>query len=653
MNTIRRTARRVAASISTLVLVGAALTATAASAHAAATYDQQLSSPTGLFLINGPDHGAAQQFVTADTRLSKLSAYLVSNSTVGTLDAQIRTDVTDPATAIADSRIDLATVGGSGAGWVNFPVDVAVTAGQTYYLVVQAIGASGNVVWNGTRAAIAGALPSWNYDPAYWGGWQAYDGRRAGAYSNTHVAFGINLSGADDCGATITCYKSIPAGDLVAYTAGLLGNGQTTVALTPLQAYGASYIPDSNVLQLPNGEWRYLPDGASQPVTVPADDPGALAQIAASRAWLASGTVPGRAGQEKATAARGLLTLRLLTQPNGAVAAAWYGAWTYSWPRDTSFVAVAFARTGHPDEAYKILNYNARTQRADGTWEARTKLDGSGPPDGRHWQLDANGWVPWAVWEWYQAAPGKDRNQLLRALYPTVQKAADYAAASLDSRGLPPASPDYWEIATTTPNIGTAAPLLAGLHAAADLARVTGHPDDARAWNDSSRRLTSGIERYFAPLGYPRTIDGLHGRDSAVTFMAPPYNQAPAGLADAIDSTYQALLRPNGGVVPGNDPDHIWTNTWTPETAFFALAWSGTGQQEKADQVIGWLLDHRNMLGELPEQIDPAGNPASVVPLGWTDALTLLTLTQLDGHLVPTPPAPCDLPTQSNGLCTQ
>ena len=640
---------RLAASAGTLAMVISATVAFVPAARAAAVYDLQLSSETGLFLINGPDHAAAQQFTTAETNVSLVSAFLVSNSAAGKLDAQIRTDVTDPATAVADSRIDLASLGGSGEGWVNFPVDVTLVPGQTYYLVIQATGASGNVVWNGTQTTVTGALPSWNYDLAYWGGWQAYN---FDGWSGYHAAFGIDLSGTDECEATNTCYRPIPAGDLVARTAGLLGNGTTTAAVTPLQAYGASYVPDSNVLQLPDGDWRYLPDGASQPVTVPAGDTGALAQIAASRAWLASGTVPGRTAAEKAMAARALLTMRLLTQPNGAVAAAWYGAWEYSWPRDSSFAAAAFAATGHPDEAYKILTYNAQTQHADGTWDARTKLDGSGPPDSRHWQLDANGWVPWAAWEWYKTAPGADRNQRLRALYPMVQKAAGYAAGSLDSRGLPPAEPDYWEIDTTTPNIGTAAPLLSGLHAAAGIARVTGHPADAAAWDGAARRLSAGIAQYFAPRGYPRTIDGLHGRDSAVTFMAPPYNQPPAGLAAATDSTYQALLQPNGGVVPGNDQGHTWANSWGPETAFFALAWSGTGQPQKAGQVVDWLLGHRNMLGELPEQIDPAGDPASVVPLAWTGAITVLTLTQLDGHALPVPPAPCDLPSHSNGLCS-
>ncbi|MFI0897291.1 hypothetical protein [Streptomyces sp. NPDC020983] len=629
--------RRTAAAVSALALF-LAVGPAAGPAHAAAVYDRRPAATAGLFAVNGPDHAAAQQFSTAGRHVRSVSAFLVSASPAGTLDAQIRTDVADPATAVAEGRVELADLGGAGEGWVDFPVDAELAAGQDYYLVVQASGTSGSVVWNGVRSAVPGALPSWNYDVAYWGGWHAYD---SGTLATTHAAFGIGLTGADACGASHTCYRPVPAGDLAATTAGLLGNGTTTVALSPLDAHGASYVPDSNVLRLPDGDWRYLPDGAAQPVTVPAGDPGAAAQIAASRAWLAAGTVPGRTPAERDAAARALLTLRLLTQPNGAVAAAWYGAWKYSWPRDAGFTAAAFAATGHTDEAYRILAYNARTQRADGTWDARTRLDGSGPPDSRHWQLDANGWVPWAVWEWYEAAPGAHRERELRALYPMLEKSEDHVAGSLDAGGLPPASPDYWEIATAAPNIGTAAPLLSGLRAAADLARVTGHPADAHAWTDAAGRLSAGIARDFAPGGYPRTADGLHGRDAAVTFMAPPFGPAPDGLAGAVDATYRALLRPGGGVVPGDDPGHPWADAWGPETAFFALAWSGTGRPGAAGQVVDWLLGHRNMLGELPEQVDPAGNPASVVPLAWTGAVTLLALTQLDGHRLPVPPVRC------------
>lgn len=441
---------------------------------------------------------------------------------------------------------------------------------------------------------------------------------------------------------TLSAFAAGPADrhtDETAPPVGLLTNAASTEGIPRSLAEGTRYVARSNVLRLPSGRWRYLPGGRTSATTVAAEDPGARRQIAESGAWLARGRVPGGTSAQRAAAERALLTMRALLRPNGAMAAGWSPAWMYSWPRDSSFACAAFAHTGHETEAYRILRYSAATQRGNGTWEARTKLDGSGPPDDRQWQLDANGWVPWAVWQWYRTAPPATRHARLTTLYPMIRKAADHAAASLRADGLPPASPDYWELMTTTPNIGTAAPLLAGLNASADLAEELNEPRDAARWARAARRLSSGIARKFAPLGYQRTIDGRHGHDSAVAFMAPPFNAAPAGLSRALDTAYEALLLPNGGLTPGNDPAAPWGATaWTPSTSFFALAWAGTGRPAKARQVLDWVLAKRNSLGELPEKVNGAGRPSSVAPLAWTGSITVLSLVALDGKGLPTPP---------------
>ncbi|MGR4880412.1 hypothetical protein ACIPUC_13365 [Streptomyces sp. LARHCF249] len=433
--------------------------------------------------------------------------------------------------------------------------------------------------------------------------------------------------------------RTVVARTVIAPTVGLLSNTTAVHGVPGSVARGARYVEGSNVLRLASGRWMYLPAARTAPAVVPPGHPPARQQIAQSRAWLASGRVPGRSPEHRAAAERALLSLRALLRPNGAVAAGWSPGWQYSWPRDSSFVSAAFAHTGHDAEAYRILRYSAATQRKDGTWEARTKLDGSGPPDGRRWQLDANGWVPWATWQWYRTAPPATRHARLLTLYPMIRKAADHAAASLRKDGLPPASPDYWELMTNTTNIGTAAPLLAGLNASADLAREANRPDDAARWARAAQRLSSGISAKFFPLAYQRTVDGRHGRDSAVAFMAPPFNAAPADLSGALDSTYGALLLPNGGLTPGNDPAAPWGGyAWTPSTAFFALAWAAMGRPEKAGPVLDWVFSKRNPLGELPEKTDKEGRPASVAPLGWTGSIAVLALVALDGTALPTPP---------------
>ncbi|MFD5418471.1 choice-of-anchor R domain-containing protein [Streptomyces sp. NPDC127069] len=593
--------------------------------------DRQAGHAAALAGIGGAGNAGAQEFTTSAGRLDRVSLYLSSGAAAGKVRVQVRAVREDPGSAVADAVVDLASLGGPGAGWVEVPLSASVSPGSRYWLFAQATTAGDQpVVWYGTSGDTAGGPEGARYDGGG-GGWRESGGR---------FAFYVNPSGPERCGEVEACY--VPASLKPARTAGLLADGHGAVeAVEPAFAVGARYVPGSNVLELPSGRWRYLPTGSSKSRVVGADDPAALAQIAESRRWLASGTVPGGSGARREGAERALLSMRALLRPNGAFAAAWYPFWDFSWPRDSAFAAAAFAHTGHDEEAYRILRYNAGTQRPDGTWEARTRLDGSGPPDDRRWQLDANGWVPWAAWQWYRTAPAAGRAERLRALYPALAKAADFTAGSLDAEGLPPASPDYWELPTATANIGTAAPLLAGLNAAADLASELGRDTDAGRWAQAARRLEAGIAKRFAPLGYGRTADGLHGRDSAAAFMAPPFNTAPADLPRALDDTYRELRRPNGGLVPGSDPDTRWGNiTWTASTSFFALAWTASGERAKGDAVLDWVLDRRNLLGELPETVDAQGLPKAVVPLGWTDALVLLTLTGQEGRGPETPPGP-------------
>lgn len=588
-----------------MALLGAPAAPAPSPASAAVPYKAQPRHETALFSVKSPHNAAAQAFSVRGTRLSRVSVYLGSSAATGTVTAHVRRVRDDPRTVVAATTLSLSNLGSDCAGWVEFPLSATATAGATH------------------------SMASWSYDRNYWGGWHAYASR---------LAFHANPGAGERCGVTEPCYA--PAAAFAARTSGLLTNRVSTEAVLPPFAVGASYVECSNVLRLPSGRWRYLPDGAVSSTVVPANDPGALKQINESRAWLAAGKVPGATAAQRAATRRALLSMRALLKPNGAFAAAWAPPWEYSWPRDGAFAAVAFAATGHHEEAYRILRYDARTQRADGTWEARTKLDGSGPPDRRRWQLDGNGWVPWATWQWYQAAPRCGRDARLRALYPMVRKAADYAARSLGADGLPPASPDYWELGTATANIGTAAPLLAGLHSSADLAARLGMKKDADRWADAARRLSAGIAARFAPLGYQRTVDGKHGRDSAAAFMAPPFNPAPRGLGAALDSTYRELLLPNGGVSPGNDPGFSWgLYAWTASTSFFALAWSHTREKAKAGRVLDWVLSKRNTLGELPETVNSAGLPSSVAPLGWTASLVVLTARALQGSPLPTPPA--------------
>ncbi|MGW1993260.1 hypothetical protein [Embleya sp. NPDC001921] len=374
--------------------------------------------------------------------------------------------------------------------------------------------------------------------------------------------------------------------------------------------------------------------GPEGPIALPTDAPPAP-PTDAERAWLAQGTVPGDTPRFRAMAERALLDMRVLTQSDGSVAAAWFGIWKYVWPRDAAWVAAAFTVTGHDREALAVLRRLAALQRADGTWEARYRLDGGPVGDKRAAQLDGNGWVPWAVWFWYvhqdPRAPGTAA--ALAELWPTVRRAGDAVAGRLRADGLPPRGSDYWETRTDQVTLGTAAPLSAGLRAAADLARRTGSGAEEQRWTGAWTRLDRAVRAEFGPHGYPRTASAKGGADTAVTWLGPPFARADAGVTSAVRRSAELLTLPNGGILPGERWGGDPTAAWTPETASFALFSAASGDRAGARARLDWLADHRTAAGSLPEKVDAHGKPASVAPLAWTSATVLLSLVALDRSL--------------------
>ena len=246
-------------------------------------------------------------------------------------------------------------------------------------------------------------------------------------------------------------------------------------------------------------------------------------------------------------AARALLDLRLAVQPDGAVIAGWEPGWEYAWPRDSSWVAVALADTGHAGLAYQILRFLQRMQNANGTWAARYLPDGSGPVrDGRAAELDAVGWVPWAVWSWaatQRLRAGSQARRELGLLWPMVSSAADAAARSLTGDGLPRPAMDYWEDSVQV-TLGTAAPLLAGLRAAAGLSADIGGPGalrDGRRWAAAAASLTAAITARFGRNGFQRTPAAGSGADAAVTFLGPPFAAPDPAVRRAARSAQRTL----------------------------------------------------------------------------------------------------------------
>ena len=396
-------------------------------------------------------------------------------------------------------------------------------------------------------------------------------------------------------------------------------------------ADGAALDADGQPQLLPAGSDPQLivgsrvldPGSDAEPATIAA----ALDIAQQQRDWLASGWLPEGEYSELVTTA--LLDLHVLSTGGGTLAAM-NPNWRYVWPRDSSFAAVAFASSGHLDDATAVLGYLQVVQASDGSFEARYLPDGSGPPDGRLAQTDGTGWALWALEEVIAAAPVAQRPELLDRFDPLLQRSTEYLLGQVaNSRRLPSPSPDYWEHRERVVTLGTAAPVLAGLEAAARLHGRAGDPGRAAAVATTAAGVREAVEIFFGPHSYGR-YPGPSPADAASAFLLPPYQSTPLdGAVEAWQGSVAPMLRPAGGLAPGAG----WREqnlSWTPETALYALAAASIGDDERARHWLDWLAAHRTSIGALPEKVTSDGGPSGPAPLAWTCALVVLTVIELE-----------------------
>lgn len=427
---------------------------------------------------------------------------------------------------------------------------------------------------------------------------------------------------------------------------------RTRVANNALYQEGVALAPDGTPTIVATG---------SRPTLLPGSrviDPGpgeqqqsALDRAAASRQWLAQGSIPGADHGYTELATTALLDLRTLTGPDGGLIAGPSPNWRYVWPRDASFVAAAYVVTGHLDDAVALLTFLQNVQAEDGSFHARYLPDGSGVPDARGLQTDGTGWVLWALDRVLAAAgpaapapadpveptgpapatePAPSADSLREHFTPMLERSTSYLREQTQTRtGLPAPSADYWERPESRTTLGTAAPVLAGFEAAARIYQRAGDEATAHGLNRRSDALREAISNEFGRYGYGR-YPHRSAADAARAFTLPPFLAEPLpGALSAWRASIAQMQRPGGGLAPGAQW-HEPSMSWTPETALYAWTAAANGQDDLAWQWIDWIASHRTAIGAIPEKVGPDGAPAHVAPLAWSCALTVLTLAELD-----------------------
>jgi glucoamylase len=212
------------------------------------------------------------------------------------------------------------------------------------------------------------------------------------------------------------------------------------------------------------------------------------------------------------------------------------GGYHLVWPRDLVETAGALLASGATSDAARVLRYLEATQEADGNWAQNLWLDGR--PYWSGIQMDETAFPILLIDLMRREAPqslGK-----LERWWPMVREAASFII-----RNGPVTQQDRWEEDAGYSPFTLAAEISA-LLAAAEIADITGHSeqaqimrDSADAWNDNIERWTYasggdlaqqlGIEGYYVRIAPPDTSDGAA---SPTQGFVPIKNKAPGQDGD-------------------------------------------------------------------------------------------------------------------------
>ena len=91
-----------------------------------------------------------------------------------------------------------------------------------------------------------------------------------------------------------------------------------------------------------------------------------------------------------------------------------------------------------------------------------------------------------------------------------------------------------------------------------------------------------------------------------------------------IEAVERELRLECGGVLRHEADDYAGGNPWLISTLWLGLAERQAGDEAGHVTSIEYALERQTALGLLPEQVTRDGEPAWVVPLGWSHAMFLL-----------------------------
>jgi GH15 family glucan-1,4-alpha-glucosidase len=202
----------------------------------------------------------------------------------------------------------------------------------------------------------------------------------------------------------------------------------------------------------------------------------------------------------------------------GAIASGFdRGLSAYCWPREALWVGRAMDRAGHPEIGRRVFQWLAAVKgqtHAYSYWFQKYTIDGQ--PEWETPAIDQSAMVPWGVEQHYRRTGDLD---FVQASWAIVERAGNVCVGTSGHPGLRwidelslISSSGIWDSRFGAFLYSNAA-VVAGLRAAARLARLLDHEEQARCWEERATRIWEvGILSESADGNGPGLVDHATGR---------------------------------------------------------------------------------------------------------------------------------------------
>ena len=359
---------------------------------------------------------------------------------------------------------------------------------------------------------------------------------------------------------------------------------------------------------------------------------------------------------------RSLLVLRTHVDNRGGILASGdsqmlqnsQDAYTYIWPRDAAYAAMALDKAGYFDLTKRFFNFIHGVLRAEGYVMHKYRPDGSLGSSWHPWVINGQPHLPiqedetasvlYALWRHYLAR--RDIDYIEEVFNTFIKRIADFLVSYRDPKTkLPKPTYDLWEERLGVSTY-TAATVFGALTAAANFSRILGKHQLCQQYSAAAQEIHDAIAEHLfnkdrgAFYKMLRSENGQLVPDPTLDISSifgiieyQVFKPTDERVKSAVEVVSKALFNRTGvGGCGRYENDQYYrrdagspSNPWFICTLWLAQYYIHTARNlddmKPVLEIFQWVTKHATPAGLLPEQLDPqSGESLSVTPLAWSHA---------------------------------